>query len=435
MKFNKSNFPEHNAINTELNRLLNYANKRKLTERVNLEKFLNRLRAANNLINMKVNKLRTSNNVATREQGQRINVMKNTWSREIKSKLNEIGRIVSQQLHEKSPTYEAHLHLFYGLGCTVDFGKKNIIERSIRSINPKVRIFEHCNPSLGKTLKHLGLQCISPFSPRLSSYLKIKLAHVQASLLNDSIKRVYLVGHSYGGQTVNMICRALNKHPMASKLDVTTFGATYIAPPSELTNIKIKQFMSADDVALHCMRTLVPPVRTLMTKKSAPNTNPLFDPNKQVNNRSKGIIWLKPATGYRALIPTVVGTASEWRVHVNYNIMGYIKKHVANESRPRANENTSVITTPVTNYFTTDNRMLQLVTQINNPNFRAKYTPNQLNSLARHIKTSGQFYLNNIRRAANKGYIHPNALRRYGHPYFRTIPNFNKYYNNLKKSQ
>jgi hypothetical protein len=122
---------------------------------------------------------------------------------------------------------------------------------------------------------------------------------------------------------------SLNSHPLASKLDVTTFGATYIAPPRELTNIKIKQFMRADDVALHCMRTLIPPVRTLMAKQSSPNTNALNDPNKQVNNRSKGIIWLKPRTGYRALIPTVVGTVSEWRAHGNYSLSNYMKKKVS----------------------------------------------------------------------------------------------------------
>ena len=114
-------------------------------------------------------------------------------------------------------------------------------------------------------------------------------------------------------------------------------------------------------------------------------------------------------------------------------------------SRPKVNENeneqlnrvlTRYVSRPVNNgrrsvtnnFLGNNNRMYKLVTEINNPNFRARYTANQLRSLIQFINTSARFYLNHIKGLQQ---LHPNEVKRYSHPYFRTIPGFNKYYNAL----
>lgn len=325
---------EYNAFNAEITRTLNAAKRNQLTK-VNFTNLNTRYWRIKNGINAEIrsNINASANNnaqIAALQRQDNFRKVKNIWIRETNRKLKQLKTMASTKLYASNRGVDTHLHLFWGLGCHYEYINTTSIKNMASEYGgPNIRTFAHCNPSLGKTLKHLGLQCISPFGPRMSTYIKQQVQYIKTSLENPAIKKVIVIGHSYGGQSVNMVCRELNSHPDAGKLDVTTFGATYIAPPSYLTRIKIKQFMRADDVALHCMRTIIPPVRALMRKPGSSNINALYDPNKQVNNRSTGITWLKPDSGYRALIPTIVGTTRQWRAHGNYDIYNYIRKKVS----------------------------------------------------------------------------------------------------------
>ena len=354
MKFQNSNLVrEYNAFNKQLDKEINLATKNQSA--VNVKALNTRFTNFKNRFNAEIKKLNNAAEAARNSENDQMKYYlksenfrnaKQTWARNIQVKLNTLKSLTSSYSRLlNNSSVDIHVHNFLGLGCSLGGTKQNMVMNSSvfknnktqKELHDRIVTFQHCNPSMKKTVKHVALQCVSPLDPRLSEYLKRQIKYVTKSIENPVIKKVYVCGLSYGGLVVNMICRALNNHPNASKIDATTFGAIYIAPPSKLTNITIRQFMRADDVALHCMRTLMPPVRTLMTKPSSPNTNALFDTNKQVNNRSKGIIWLKPTTGYRALIPTVVGTRSEWREHGNYSVSEYMRRRIKETAPPRNN--------------------------------------------------------------------------------------------------
>lgn len=136
-------------------------------------------------------------------------------------------------------------------------------------------------------------------------------------------------------------------------------------------------------------------------------------------------------------------TANITKVNAIIRKFATIKRNGGCCFRPKVNENGNenlnrVLTRSVTtrsighqitnNFLGNNNRMYKLVTEINNPNFRIRYTANQLRSLEQLINSSARFYLNIIK---SKQRLVPNEVKRYSHPYFRTIANFNKYYNVL----
>jgi hypothetical protein len=198
------------------------------------------------------------------------------------------------------------VHVFWGLGATGDSVTKTSTGK----------YFSHCNPSLLKSIKHVALQCLSPFGPRLTKYLKMKKEVVRASLADPTVKKVYIIGHSYGGLAVNMMCKMLKNDPNArKKLYAITFGTIYRAKPTTLAGMRIRQYMYPDDVALRCQRIQVP-ARSVF--------------NNRNNFNSQGFTWLKPTRVYKTPRRAVVwGTRNEWKIHDDYPIAATVRKCIA----------------------------------------------------------------------------------------------------------
>ena len=198
------------------------------------------------------------------------------------------------------------VYSFWGLGCSgVPSNNLSSFVSSVRlrrGIHERLTEMQVCNESLGKTLKHITLQCATPFNPRLTRYTNAMKARVEKSIEDPFKKYVFLVGHSYGGEVVNVVCKLLNSHPNVSKLRVITFGSIYIAPPSKLSNITIKQYMFPNDVALRCQR---------------------IRPSMSANfNRTTGITWLAPpeTMSFKKQWWKFWRMGKEWRVHCSYDI-------------------------------------------------------------------------------------------------------------------
>jgi hypothetical protein len=212
---------------------------------------------------------------------------------------------------------------FYGLGCsgrgTSRISSNLSNNQQGASIARRINEFSICNESMYKTLKHIFLQCATPLNPRTSEHIKNILVRVTASLNDPLRKHVFLVGHSYGGMVVNVLCKLLNTHPNVSKLHVITFGSIFISKPIYIGNIINEQYMMPNDVALRCQKIKIP---------SAIN----FEQNSSYRNLETGITWLPPTRNFNKKWYKLTGGKKEWKIHNEYPIKDltnrFIKKFV-----------------------------------------------------------------------------------------------------------
>lgn len=237
---------------------------------------------------------------------QQVNKSKLTTNKEYRNVYNSILAL------RPAPANGVHIHTFWGLGCTSNMNGE-VSNYISRHVNSKFNIQEigHCNPSISKSLKHVALQCVTPFGPRITQYLMRKKQSIIRSLQDPTVKRVYLVGHSYGGLAVNMLCKMLRNDPDAKKkLYAITFGTIYRAKPESLVGVRIKQYMYIDDVALRCQRIRIP----------------MFNAN---SFNSQGITWLKPRQPYKKPSRMVLwGTRNEWVIHNDYPVNTLTAKYI-----------------------------------------------------------------------------------------------------------
>ena len=193
--------------------------------------------------------------------------------------------------HEKTK-YE--LVLTFGLGCNTKVNEtmvkgmvqQIIKENNITNINS---ITLQCDNSTMNVIKNIA-KTACYMRPAKNDKFVMKTVSAIRELL-DAGKHVIMIGHSYGGAVNSLVAHHLNNHPRVKNLQIATLGSIYIAPKSDISNIRMKQYMMLNDIALRCAK--VAPPKQMGEFYDDPGT---------------GVTWVRPNPNKK----------SRWEIHGSY---------------------------------------------------------------------------------------------------------------------
>ena len=198
---------------------------------------------------------------------------------------------------------DSFLLFVVGLGCHLRGGVTTanstiLVDRSqSEDIGMKTELI--CNKRVGSGPVKNILKTYCGLTPSKKDKFVLEVFQRLKDEIERGTKKIYLVGHSYGGSVVSRIAELINEEPVIGLFDnvhICTMGSIYVPKPDKVARVKnLYHLMLPDDVAMKC--------------------------NGLRNNEVRdNLYWYdRPAGTEGAVRRTVFGTETQWKIHNSYN--------------------------------------------------------------------------------------------------------------------
>jgi Lipase (class 3) len=139
-----------------------------------------------------------------------------------------------------------HVYSVAGFGCWAFSPEK-------KEHKGNVIFYNKCNKSMTGMMTNIFQTCWEHSAKDLK-YARGVARQVKKSIEDSDVKRVYMIGHSFGGFVCSIVAQILNSHPMAHKLDIVTYGTIMAIDPGSCPGVSIRQYMYKGDISLQCVQ-------------------------------------------------------------------------------------------------------------------------------------------------------------------------------------
>lgn len=230
------------------------------------------------------------------------------FAREVFDDLMSLGRLYEKR--QITSVLEKHKWILkngntvtyvLGLGCTKKDQSHVVRYVKMTTNGENENVYGRCNTRVLNIVKNIVKTYCYLRPTKTDSFVVETYQHVKE--LIQRRQNVVLLGNSYGGCVVALVCELLNKKDKnldLRNLHAATFGSIYISPKRKVNRVDLTQYMYVHDVALKCAN-MKPPVRLNAVSEE------VFD---NVNN----VVWLK----------SVYRKDRRWEIHNDYGF--YIER-------------------------------------------------------------------------------------------------------------